>query len=186
MPILNRLTVRGAAAISKPGRHADGGNLYLNISKSGARSWVFFYRREGKQREMGLGPAGPGGVSLAEARIAAAAQRTLLLQGSDPLEARAIAKAEAKAKAEGRVTFGEFAALYIGMHEPHWKNDKHAAQWRSTILGPQVAPTTKRKAMPDYCAAIRNRPIADIDTTDVLDVIKPWWGVKRETASRIR
>ncbi len=48
---------------------ADGGGLYLSISKDGAterRRWVFLFRWQGKLKEMGLGPANT--VSLAEAR----------------------------------------------------------------------------------------------------------------------
>jgi hypothetical protein len=36
--------------------HPDGGGLYLHVSKSGARSWIFRYMRRGRAREMGLGP----------------------------------------------------------------------------------------------------------------------------------
>ena len=52
---LNRLNPTLVASISKPGRHADGGNLYLLVSRTGAKSWVFMYRLNGKQRELGLG-----------------------------------------------------------------------------------------------------------------------------------
>ena len=55
-----RLTARPVATMTKPGRHADGGNLYLTISKTGAgvsRRWTFLYSLAGKQREAGFGPA---------------------------------------------------------------------------------------------------------------------------------
>ena len=35
---LNRLTPKKVASISEPGRYADGGNLYLLVSKTGAKS----------------------------------------------------------------------------------------------------------------------------------------------------
>lgn len=54
---INRLSARAVQTLSEPGRHADGGNLYLSVSKTGARSWVFFYKVAGRQREMGLGNA---------------------------------------------------------------------------------------------------------------------------------
>ena len=41
-----RLTARTVASMKKAGRHADGGNLYLTISKTGAgvsRRWTFLY-----------------------------------------------------------------------------------------------------------------------------------------------
>jgi hypothetical protein len=39
----------------KPGRHSDGGGLYLNVSETGSRSWLFMWKKDGKRREMGLG-----------------------------------------------------------------------------------------------------------------------------------
>jgi hypothetical protein len=39
---IHKLTARAVMAINKPGRHADGGNLYLQISQSGTRQWTFF------------------------------------------------------------------------------------------------------------------------------------------------
>ena len=53
--VTNRLNDLQIKALSKPGRYADGQNLYLNISAKGAKSWVFLYTLAGKQREMGLG-----------------------------------------------------------------------------------------------------------------------------------
>ena len=70
---VNRLSARTAVTLDRPGRHADGGGLYLSISKDGAttrRRWVFLFRWHGKLKEMGLGPAAT--VSLAEARQLAA------------------------------------------------------------------------------------------------------------------
>jgi hypothetical protein len=69
---INRLSARQAETLKKPGRHADGGNLYLKITHDGSRRWVFMYLRDGKQREMGLGGASKGGVSLGAARTRAA------------------------------------------------------------------------------------------------------------------
>lgn len=186
MAEINKLSAKGVAAKSEPGRHSDGGNLYLSISKAGAKSWVFFYRKDGKQREMGLG--GYPAVGLADARETAAEARRLLAQGQDPLAAKKAAKAEAKAADDLRVTFGEFARDYIETHEADWKNAKHIAQWRSTLLGPQAEAKdgSKRKPGPDYCADLRKMPISEIDTDDVLATIRPYWNTKRETASRIR
>jgi len=63
------LTALQVKTLKAPGRHSDGRNLYLNVSKSGAKSWVFVYVRKGKQREMGLGSAAT--VTLQEARALA-------------------------------------------------------------------------------------------------------------------
>ncbi len=72
---LHRLTVKEVQAFHEPGRYADGINLYLQVSPSGAKSWLFMYRFAGRQREMGLGSASAGAVTLHEARERAAETR---------------------------------------------------------------------------------------------------------------
>ncbi|MCA9474088.1 MAG: DUF4102 domain-containing protein, partial [Nitrospira sp.] len=66
---LNRLTATGVAAINQKGRYADGGGLYLRVSPTISKAWVFRWVRSGTAREMGLG-AYPT-VSLASARKSA-------------------------------------------------------------------------------------------------------------------
>src|SRR5689334_11050635 len=82
MQSLNRLSARAAQTLTTPGRHADGGGLYLQIK--GGRSWIFLYRSRanGRLREMGLGSL--AAVSLADARQRAAAARSLLASDIDP------------------------------------------------------------------------------------------------------
>ena len=78
-----RLTARTVATMKKPGRHADGGNLYLTISKTGAgvsRRWTFLFSLNGRQREAGFGSAAT--VTLAEAREKAAGYRSMLAKGN--------------------------------------------------------------------------------------------------------
>jgi Arm DNA-binding domain len=85
---LKRLTARTVAALSKPGRHADGGNLYLTISNPAtscggiSKRWTFMYSFAWKQREAGLGPAAT--VTLAQARDKAAGYRSMLAKGIGP------------------------------------------------------------------------------------------------------
>ena len=89
------LNARKVETLAEPGRHADGGNLYLSISDNGGKRWVFFYRFKGKRKEMGLGSAAKGQVSLADAREKALEARKLLSAGIDPLAAK-----EARRQAE--------------------------------------------------------------------------------------
>jgi hypothetical protein len=83
---LNRLSPRTVKGITSPGRHADGGNLYLLVSKAGAKSWVFMYRHNGAQRELGLGSARD--MPLATVRRKAAEYREALAAGTDPRNLR--------------------------------------------------------------------------------------------------
>jgi integrase len=157
-----RLTARTVATLTTPGRHADGGNLYLSVSPNGGRRWIFLYRWGGKQIEMGLGSARD--VSLARARELADAARAQLAEGANPLAAR---------RAEAAVpTFGEAADALVDDIASGFRNAKHLEQWRMTLK--------------EYAAPLREKSVADITTADVLAVLKPLWATKQETASRLR
>jgi integrase len=174
---IERLSARQAATITKPGRHADGGNLYLSISSEGWRRWTFLYRERGtgRLREMGLGPAiGPkrAGLSLADARRKAAQARQLLYNGNDPLDDKKAAKEAADLARLQAKTFGEFADEFIDSIASGFKSTVHLAQWRSTLA--------------QYASALRPMALKDIKTDDVLKVIRPIWDTKQETASRVR
>lgn len=166
---INRLSARRAATLTGPGRHADGNGLYLVIDLSGARRWVFLFRLNGKRREMGLGAL--LAVPLARARELAAEARGLVAEGIDPVEAR-LASSAAPAVPPTPVTFSDIARAFMADREETWKNAKHRAQWRQTL---EV-----------QAAALWTMPVADIETGHVLDVLRPIWQAKPETAQRIR
>lgn len=167
---INRLTARSAASLTKPGRHADGGNLYLQIAQAGTRQWTFFFQLNGKQREMGLGSADANTMTLAQAREKAIEARRQLAQGIDPIEARKGVRASARVAG---AQFGKFADEYVKSHKSQWSNAKHAAQWSMT-LGDV------------YCGQLRSKPIGAIGTEDILAILEPIWQTVPETARRIR
>ena len=76
---LHRLTELRCKRLSKPGRHADGAGLYLDVSPAGARHWVFLFARKGKRTELGLG--GYPETTVAEAREKADKHRLALKAG---------------------------------------------------------------------------------------------------------
>jgi integrase len=163
---IHKLTARAAETRAKPGRHSDGGGLYLSISGEGRRRWVFLYTWRGKQREAGLGAAGKGGVSLKAAREKAAEGRALVKAGVDPI-------AEwNKANPEEVRSFGKAADDYLGVHQGGFRNEKHKAQWAMTLTR--------------YCEPIRGMPVDAVDTEALLSVLKPLWTRVPETASRLR
>ena len=161
MKALTDRTVR----IAGPGRHSDGTvkGLMLVVRDSATRSWVLRYQIGGRRRDMGLGPYPE--VGLAEARERALdARRLLKRDGRDPLAERGRAKIK---------TFKEAAEALIESKRSGWRNAKHAAQWGST-LGTYAYP--KLGAL----------DVKVVDTTAVLDVLRPIWASKTETASRLR
>src|SRR5271167_4622097 len=128
MRTMNRLTaLQVQRLLKKPGLHADGGNLYLQVKKVGAGSWLFRYMRDGVETWMGLGSARD--VSLGEARERAAQARKLLAAGQDPLAARRASEA-AVAKA---MTFREDMEACFEAKRHQWRNKKHGDQWRMTL-----------------------------------------------------
>jgi integrase len=163
---------------AKPGRHADGGGLYLLVKDTGARSWVFRYMLKGKARDMGLGPlSGSEAVSLTKAREDAEALRVELRKGIDPLLERKRKAAEAAAQVQAAkvasITFRAVAERYIADNRDSWKNAKHLQQWENT-LATYVYPV------------IGDLPVADVGKAHVLEILEPIWKAKPETASRVR
>ena len=187
----NQLSPVAVNNLAEPGRYPDGAGLWLQVSPSGARSWLFIYRRgpRGASKQTWLGLGSLVTVSLKEAREKARILRQELQNlkegtegATEPLEKRRAARmAEAEAE-QTRITFAVAAEKYIAAHRAGWKNAKHAAQWESTLdtyAGPVIG------AM----------PVASIAMNHVLRVLeqpaspgKPesLWSAKPETASRLR
>src|ERR1700730_16768059 len=128
---INRLKAVTVAKAKSPGLLADGAGLYLRIGPTGAKSWIFRYRRDGKLHDMGLGPLHT--VALADAREKAQDCRKLRLQKADPIETRKAGQIEAKLAAATAITFRECGDRYIETHRAGWKNPIHAKQWPATL-----------------------------------------------------
>jgi integrase len=165
---LTTLTVRNA---KHKGLCGDGGGLFLQVGASGGKSWIFRWKEAGKMRVMGLGPVHT--VSLAEARDKALACRKLRLEGIDPIEQRREKRAEERLAAAKGIRFCECAEGYIAAHRAGWRNDKHAAQWPSTLTA-YVYPVFGDLA------------VQAVDTGLVMRTLEPIWNDKPETASRVR
>lgn len=165
-----RLTAVFVQKVSKPGYYADGLGLYLQV-RGTAKSWIFRYRAEGRLRDCGLGSL--NAISLAEAREKAARCRNLRANGIDPIEDRRDAREKARADAARSMTFQKCAETYIEAHQAGWKNEKHAAQWTSTL---------STYAYPVF----KDVSVSSIDTGMIMKVLQPIWATKTETASRVR
>jgi integrase len=156
---------------NKPGYYGDGAGLYLQVSKTGSKSWIFRYVRGGKERQMGLGPVHT--VTLGKAREKARDCRATLLDGGDPLEMRKAAQLSAALERAKAMTFDDCAKAYIAAHRSGWKNARHTGQWETTIAT-YVSPV------------IGTLPVASIDTPLVVKILQPIWESKTKTAMRIR
>lgn len=172
---LHKLSAREAETIAEPGRHSDGGGLYLAIEEGthARRQWVFLYRSRatGKRREIGLGPAkgkGRDGIPLADARLKAAEARKQLAEGKEP-------GPERRSKIVAASNFGEFADAFLLSIKAGFKGKNTHADWTRDLKV--------------RCKPIRGTELANITVNDVLGILSPLWmtinRTARETRSRI-
>jgi len=175
--MIDRLSALEVDKKTAKGVYADGGGLYLQVGKGGAKSWIFRYRfgktASGKPRirEMGLG--GLNTFSLADARQKALQCRKLLHDKIDPIEHRKTERAARQVETVQSKTFREYGDEYISSHSAEWKNFKHAQQWANTL---------EAYAHP----IIGDLPVRSVDVEKVLTILRPIWTEKPETASRVR
>ncbi|WP_312792348.1 tyrosine-type recombinase/integrase [Diaphorobacter nitroreducens] len=167
---IEKLTANKVRRACRPGRLGDGGGLYLQITPSGNKSWIFRYGRQGREHFMGLGPLHT--VSLVEARHAAQQARKYLFQNIDPLARKRQHRRRASIRPEHK-RFKACAEEYIREHAAGWRNDKHRQQWENTM----------RDYVYPYLGAI---DVRRVDTAEILHVLRPIWTAKTETATRVR
>ena len=128
---------------------------------------------------MGLGALAT--LEPVNARAEAARLKTKVAAGIDPLDER---KAEVEAEAELRkqvrleskraeMTFSKASEHFIESHKPSWSNAKHAQQWTNTLA---------TYAYP----VIGNLPVDEVTAEQVVEILRPIWSTKSETASRVR
>ena len=170
--LIQQLTEAKIRALTNVGLHHDGAGLYLQIRPGGARSWIYRYRLNSRTRDMGLGALVD--VSLVKARDKAGAARALVNDGIDPIEhTRAQAIVPAAPKRNSSPTFEEVAESYMADRLKRLRSEVHRHQWRQTLV--------------DYAYPIIGQmPVNEIETNDVLAVLKPIWETKCETAARLR
>ena len=168
-----RLTDRTARTAKVETGHkllADGRGLYLRVTATGGKSWVYRYMANGQRHDMGLGPYPD--VGLADAREKALGLRRTRLEGQDPLLARRTSKATVASAHAAGMTFETAADQFIAGHRSGWRSTRHEDDWRRSLT----------YAYP----VIGNLAVSDIDTAAVLRVLSPVWQTKNETASRLR
>ncbi len=179
-----RLSATEAKNKTAPGMYCDGGGLYLQITPTGTKSWLYRYAFKGKTRDMGLG--GFPAVSLADARTERDKHRDVLkVRKLDPIEVRDAALIEAEREVEAqklaeerRITFADAVEMYMrtpgfgkSKNGRLW-NAKHKAQWRTTLDA--------------AVKVIGGMNAVEVTKDDVKRVLEPIWRKTPETASRLR
>ena len=163
--MVTRLSAKEIAGLVQPGKYGDGDGLQLRIDLDGTttrKRWIYRYTFGKRRREMGLG--GYPEVNLTRARELRDKAKFDLRDGVDPIVGRS--------RKASVPSFGEFADEVRTELEKGFRNAKHKAQWKSTLL--------------TYCKKMWKKPVNEITTDDVLAVLRPIWTTKSETASRLR
>jgi len=166
-----KLTALQVAKAKKAGLYGDGAGLWLQVSDTGTKSWIYRFMLNGKSRWMGLGPVLD--VSLDEARTRAAAARSKVREGIDPLDEKHAAKSAIRAAVAKAINFDKAAEEFIKSKSAEWKNAKHKDQWTNT-LATYASPT------------IGNLDVSMIETAHITKILSPIWAEKTETATRLR
>lgn len=145
--------------------------LMLQITPSGAKSWLLRTKVGMKRREFGLG--GYPEVALATARDRARDLKEKIRDGIDPIQERKEKKAALISAQRRGLTFSEAVDKYLRAKLDQYKNAKHRQQWRNTL---------QTYAIPELGSML----VQEITPQDVLRVLQPIWFEKTETASRLR
>lgn len=159
--------------ITDPGLHAVGGvaGLHLQVTKTGARSWILRATVGSKRRDIGLG--GFPDVTLAQAREKAREAREHIQQGIDPIEQKKAVKAALMAANAKNITFDEAARQFLKSKTREFSNPKHTQQWNSTLS--------------TYASPIIGRlPVDKVELAHIVKILEPLWETKTETATRLR
>ncbi|WP_281650192.1 phage integrase central domain-containing protein [Novacetimonas hansenii] len=165
---MSKLTAIAVKSMTRPGRYADGNGLYLHVRSADRKNWVLRFMLMGRSRDMGLGSYPD--ISLAAARVKALEAKGLIREGIDPIEARRVNQSPEPQSAK---TFRYAAKALIEDKRPGWRNEKHVAQWVSTL---------ERFAYP----TIGDIAVQDVTIDHVLRILRPIWHQIPETASRLR
>ena len=159
----HRLSAVKVSKASKPGLYEDGAGLRLVVTDKGTKRWAPRLTINGRRVERGLGVYPD--LGLDDAREHAGQMRRAAREGRD-------ARAEEKQKRIASATFAEAFEAFFAVREQQLSNGKHVQQWRNT--------------MRDYVLPkIGTRPVADVTAAEVLDILKPIWFDKPETARRV-
>lgn len=163
---LTPLSVQNA----KPRRNSrteipDRGNpgLFLIVQPSGVKSWALRYRNaKGRSRKLTLGPvAGPGGLTLAAAHLAASKAKLEIEQGADPAAAKSEARAASKQMAALQADDGIEAAIERFM-------TLHARQKTREVTWKAYDSIFRRLVIPAW----RGRTLHEIKRRDVIALVE--------------
>ena len=153
--------------------HPVGGvaGLLLQVTPTGAKSWVYRTYIGEKRRSIGLG--GFPDVTLAQARDKARTVRDKIAEGIDPVAEKQEKRRDLLAAQLSTMTFADATHQYMKMKSKEFRDPRQAGQWEGSL---------ELHAMPH----IGKVPVRDIELPHIKAVLDPIWETKTETANRVR
>lgn len=148
-----KLTDAKLRSLTKPGKHFDGGGLFLDLTKAGGRYWRMKYRHGGKEKLLALGVY--PGVGLKDARDQASEARKVLQAGGDPGGLRKAGKVQAAHESANTL---EAVARDWHQHQ--------ASRWETETAGRVLASLAA-----DIFPTLGARPMASIKPGEVRTAI---------------
>lgn len=166
-----QLSAAFVRCIGEPGRYVTVNGLFLQVDHSGAQRWTQRRIVRGKRRDIGLGPfttdlSESPGLTPAQAREQAVANRSKARAGGDPLAERRAAQAKS-------MTFAECVTVYSEAKLSEFSSEKHRKRWILAL---------HNLALP----VLGKMPVQDIRTKDVLRMLEPHWRERTVTAKKLR
>ena len=169
---LNRLSAVFVRQARTPGIFLDGGGLRFQVTKSGGRRWFMRVTVAGKPRDVALGTA--DNVSMGEAREIAAAIRKAVGAGRDPSQALQQFRERAHPPSVAEIrqpTFRDAWVEFWSLKAPQVMSNKNRQLWVSM--------------MESYALGhLGDLPVAGIRASDIIEVMRPIWTSKPETARK--
>ncbi|MBT9446242.1 MAG: tyrosine-type recombinase/integrase [Hyphomonadaceae bacterium] len=160
---------RTARAKDRPYKMADGGGLYLLVTKNGSRLWRLDYRAGDKRQTMAIGVYPD--ISLVEARGAREKARKMLRDGINPMQERRVERINREF-----VSANTFELVADELLE------KLAREQRA-----QVTISKRRWLLKELAAPLSDRPVSAITPIEILAVLRDVESQGHlETARRLR
>lgn len=135
-------------------RLTDGGGLYLEVGPSGSKRWFWKFYPDGKESRLALGRYPE--ITLRAARLLRDEHRLKHKTGTDPLQARRLAKISARSAATG--SFESVAREYHAHQSPGW-SATYSERWL-------------RQLEKDVFPRIGNLDLRDITAPILLDTLR--------------